>query len=373
LTRALLRAMTVGDSLRIARGLALEASFLVSGGGRRSRRAAAALEIAEGLARTGEHAAVAGLVLLTRGMAAFSEGRWTEACDFYDRSESVFREHGVGAAFEINLARLYSLLSIYYRGQLDEVNRRAALLYQEARDRGDFLATLYAGLVKLYGPLSADDPDGVRRGLAEIREHCPEQGVELLRHNVRVWQMNLDIYCGDGAAALEHLKEPITALERSLVRASRHLRIPWQYKRACCFLAAVETTQASPFLLRSAANCARRLQSEKLPWADGLAGLIRAGVAACRGDRSGVCAMLRRTIAVFEAAGMPLHAAVARRRLGECLDGTEGFHLIDQADTALNALGIRNPSRITALYAPAVSPRWWRPVHGTPIADFPRC
>jgi serine/threonine protein kinase len=373
LTRALLRAMAVGDSLRIARGLALEASFLVSAGGRRGRRAAAALDIADRLARTGQHAAVAGLVLLTRGMAAFSEGRWAEACDLYDRSETLFREHGVGAAFEINLARLYSLLALYYRGQIDDLNRRAALLYQEARERGDFLATLYVGLVKLYGPLSADDPDGVRRGLAEIREHCPEQGVELLRHNVRLWQMNLDIYCGDGAAALEQLKEPITPLERSLIRASRHLRIPWHYKRACCFLAAAETTQVPHSLIRSAASCAGRLQSEKLPWADGLAGLVRAGVAGCRGDRSGVCAILRETITVFEAAGMPLHAAVARRRLGECLDGTDGFRLIDQADAALTALGIRNPSRITALYAPAVSSRWWRPVHGTPIADFPKC
>ena len=82
---------------------------------------------------------------------------------------------------------------------------------------------------------------------------------------------------------------------------------------------------APPSLLRSAASCARRLQGEKLPWADGLAGLIRAGVAACRGDRSSVCAILRDTITVFEASGMPVHAAVARRRLGECLDGTRGI------------------------------------------------
>src|SRR5262249_30537579 len=52
LTRALLRAMAAGDSLRIARGLALEASFLFSGGGRRRvRRGAAALETADRLAR----------------------------------------------------------------------------------------------------------------------------------------------------------------------------------------------------------------------------------------------------------------------------------------------------------------------------------
>ncbi|HTU19744.1 MAG TPA: AAA family ATPase [Gemmataceae bacterium] len=381
LTRALLRAMAVGDSLRIARGLALEASFLVSGGGQRhGRRAAAALEMADRLAREGQHASVAGLVQLTRGMAAFSEGRWADACDLYDRSESLFREHGVGAAFEISLARLYSLIALYYRGQLHDMSRRAALLYQEARERDDFLATMYAGLLKLYAPLSADDLDGVERGLAEIREHCPEQGVELLRHNVRIWQMNLDLYRGDGAAALEHLREPTTALERSLVRGSRHLRIPWSYKRGCCFLAAAQvayapypaaqvgdrallqsaqrradTTHAPRALLRSAVRCARRLQSEKLPWADGLAGLIRAGIAARRGDRSGVCALLRETIAVFEASGMPLHAAVARRRLGECLEGAEGTRLIVEADASLTEAGIRNPACMTTLYAPGVA------------------
>src|SRR5262249_30641908 len=73
LTRGLLRALAVGDSLRIARGLALEAAFLVSGGGRRRRRLAAlALEKADHLAREGKHPTASGLVLLTRGMAAFS-------------------------------------------------------------------------------------------------------------------------------------------------------------------------------------------------------------------------------------------------------------------------------------------------------------
>src|SRR5262249_24705468 len=161
-----------------------------------------------------------------RGMAAFSEGRWADACELYDQSESVFREQGVGVAFEINLARLYSLFALYYRGEIQPLRCRAALLYQEARQRGDFLTMMLAGLVKLYGPVAADDPEGVRGELAEIREHCPEQGVELLRHNVRLWELNLDLYQGDGAAALRRAVRPGTALEFMLVEHSRHLRIP---------------------------------------------------------------------------------------------------------------------------------------------------
>ncbi len=332
------------------RGLALEASFLVSRGGRRNGRLAAlALEKAGRLAREGKHSAAAELVLLTRGMAAFSEGRWADACALYDQAEAVCREHGVGVAFEINLARLYSLVALYYRGEIRQIRARAALLYQEARERGDFLTTMLAGLIKLYSPLAADDPDSVRRELDEIREHCPEQGVELLRHNVRIWQMNLDLYQGDGAAALRRAREPDTVMERMLVRRSRHLRIPWQYKRGCCFLAAAETAADRGSLLKSAVRCARRLRREKLPWADGLAGLLQAGAAACRGDRGGACVILRETIATFEKVGMPLHMAVARRRLGECLAHSD---TIAAADAAMMGGDIRNPARWTALYAP---------------------
>jgi hypothetical protein len=353
LTRALLQALAVGDSPRIARGLALEASFLVSSGGRRrARRAAQALQVADRLARESHDPAAAGLVLLARGMAAFSAGRWSDACDLFDQSEAVFREHGVGAAFEINLARLYSLLALYYRGEIDAIGRRAALLYQEARERDDFLTVMLVGLVKLYGPLAADDPEGVRRGLAEIVEHCPEEGVALLRHNVRLWQLNLDLYLGDGAGALRRLGEPLAPMEHVLVSRSRHLRIPWQYKRGCCFLAAAEASRDRGSLVRSARRCARRLRGERLSWADGLAGLLQAGVAACRGDLAGAATILGDAAALFDAAGMSLHAAVARRRHGECLSGENGRKLIAQADAAMTGRGVRNPLRMTALYAP---------------------
>jgi serine/threonine protein kinase len=353
LTRGLLRALAVGDSFRIARALALEASFLISQGGRRRcRRAAEAVDIADRLARQGEHPSAQGLVLLTRGMIAYSEGRWQDACDLYDRAETVYREHGLGVAFEINLARYYSLFAHYYRGDINAIAQRSVILYQEARERDDFLATMMVGLVKLYGRLSADDIDAVRRELGEIVEHCPEQGVELLRHNVWIWQINLELYCGNGTAALQLLNQPRSALERSLVQRSRHLRIPWQYKRGCCFLAAAAEAFDRKSLEKSAEEAARTLEREKLPWANGLAGLLRAGVAVCRDERERASAILREALATFEATGMFLYAAAARRRLGELIGGDEGRRRIEQADAWMAEQKIRNPTRMTALYAP---------------------
>jgi hypothetical protein len=137
-----------------------------------------------------------------------------------------------------------------------------------------------------------------------------------------------------------------------LVGRSRHLRIPWQYKRGCCFLAAAETGTDSGALVKSALRCAGRLRRENLLWANGLAGLLNAGAAACRGNSTRACAALEEAIASFEKAGMALYAAVARRRLGECLADAKGDRLIGEADAAMVERAIRNPIRMTALYAP---------------------
>jgi hypothetical protein len=164
--------------------------------------------------------------------------------------------------------------------------------------------------------------------------------------------MNHDLYCGDGASALRHVRERRSPLERSLVQRSRHLRIPYQYRVGCCLLAAAERAPRRYGLLWSARRAAGRLRREKLAWANGLAGVLEAGVAACRKDTERARAILRETITTFEQVGMSLYAAAARRRLGTLLGNDEGRRLVEQADAWMAQQSIRNPARIMALYAP---------------------
>jgi hypothetical protein len=83
--------------------------------------------------------------------------------------------------------------------------------------------------------------------------------------------------------------------------------------------------------------------------------MVRAGLAACRGDRSAAATHLASAAEGFDAADMALFANVARRRLGEFLGGDEGQSLVRQADSWMASQQIQNPARMTALYFPGFS------------------
>ena len=67
---------------------------------------------------------------------------------------------------------------------------------------------------------------------------------------------------------------------------------------------------------------------------------------------SAPCAALRRAGDGFDAAGMGLYAAAARRRLGELLGGDEGQTLVARADAWMRLQRIENPPRMTEMLAP---------------------
>jgi eukaryotic-like serine/threonine-protein kinase len=105
-------------------------------------------------------------------------------------------------------------------------------------------------------------------------------------------------------------------------------------------------------LLAQARADARRLERERVGYADGLAALVRAGVASLSDGRSPALASLRRAAAALDAAAMPLHAAAARRSEGLLLGGDAGAERIRAADAAFAAENVRNPARMTAMWIP---------------------
>ncbi len=122
--------------------------------------------------------------------------------------------------------------------------------------------------------------------------------------------------------------------------------------RALSALAAAEAARRTD-LLETAERDARRLEREKIPWADPLARLIRAGVAGRRGQAAKAASLLADAASLFDAVQMSLWAAATRRRLGEVRGGREGQDLSDQANAFMKGQQIRNPARMTDMLVPA--------------------
>jgi hypothetical protein len=107
----------------------------------------------------------------------------------------------------------------------------------------------------------------------------------------------------------------------------------------------------APFLA-TAERDAKALERERVPWAVAHAGLIRAGLAACRNDRRAAAAILHESVASYGAAEMRLNATAARRRAGQVLGGHPGRLLVKEADAELASQGVQNPSAFAAVFAP---------------------
>jgi hypothetical protein len=99
----------------------------------------------------------------------------------------------------------------------------------------------------------------------------------------------------------------------------------------------------------------RSLRREKLPWSDALADLLEAGIAFRRGEGNRSRQLLATAADRLTACDMHLYAAVARRRLGQLLEGEQGQALMRQAEEWMSGQAIRNLDRMTTLLAPGWS------------------
>jgi hypothetical protein len=97
---------------------------------------------------------------------------------------------------------------------------------------------------------------------------------------------------------------------------------------------------------------ARRIEKVEMSWSKPFATLVRATVAHQRGQAARAAALLSEAVKSFENAEMRLHAAAARRRLGERLGDERGQNLVREADAWMREQKIKNPEAMTRMLAP---------------------
>lgn len=356
--RSLLLAFRVGDPFRIARALSLEAAHVSSGGRSSSKRTAELLDVAKHLAeQISDPYATAFVLLCSGGTAYLVDGRWKEALDLCDQAEVVFRERCTGVAWELDTTHTFALWSLTYMGHIAELRRRRQVLLKEAQERGDLYAQTNLGTyIMALDRLGADDREGAKEELRDVISRWTQRGFHVQHHNATLAHTLVELYCGNGLAAWQRIRETFPAYRKSFLLRVQQVRIDILQSRARSALAAAcDDAGSRTSLLRAASRDARRLRREKVPWATASAELIFGMVAWARGDEAKTAAMLESAIAEFDAADMVLHAAAAQFRLGQLVGGSRGNDLTKQAASRMEAQQIRDQSRFTWMIAPGDS------------------
>jgi hypothetical protein len=135
------------------------------------------------------------------------------------------------------------------------------------------------------------------------------------------------------------------------------MRIESHYLRARSALAMAAKRGPHRRFLSMARAGACRIASERMPWSDPIALLLRAGVAYLEGRTPLAVRYLDDAVARFDGADMKLYAAVARRRIGALQEDARGREMRRQADDWMAAQNIKNPVAMTRTLAPGFGDR----------------
>lgn len=353
-TLHLLQALEAGEPRRVGRALAMEAGFAASSGG--AAKADRLLGRAEKLAHELGSRSNLGLCRMIAAVSALHAGRSGDAERFAVEAERILSESVGGSAWPLNIARVYHISGLLDQGKIAELSRVTREFLNEALDRGNlFAATMFRTGWSTLLWLTADDIPGARAALEKAVAQCPEGVFFLPHYNCLLSRGMIDLYSGDYEAAYEHIAAVWPTLKRSLVLRIRSVRVRCLRMHAACAIAAAGSATDPEPLLAVARRHARALDRERHYSSvsnEAKARLLMAGIAATRGDEAAALKHLSRAADGFSACGSEFWLAMAKRRTGQVLGGTDGLAMVRDADRWMAGEGIRDPVRMTEAFIP---------------------
>ncbi|HLK36738.1 MAG TPA: hypothetical protein VKU41_08295, partial [Polyangiaceae bacterium] len=347
-------ALRAGDRFRVLRAMVLESTQLAGIGGPVTKREAWLMQEASKLAGDDDNSE--GMVFLrgASGVGHFLRGRWRKASEVLDRAYARFPFHRAGWHSNANLFRVQAL---YFAGEIAELARRGPQLLADAEQRGDLYVAVNLRTRAIAGVcLAQDEPEDARRQIHESLAQWSHSGFLVQHWQAMIYEVEIDLYLGDGKRAYERLHKDLPALRSSFLLSLQVIRALTTFGRGRCAVARMEAEprRRKP-LLAEARRALRSLRREGLPWTESLATMLSAIVANASGDREGAASFLRRAIELADQTDMGLHLAAIRYRLGEVVGGAEGDAALREATEAMAKEGVRSPGRTAARLLPG---RW---------------
>ena len=291
-----------------------------------------------------------------RSVQSFLHGRWKDAYESCERAYTTLP--AARGMWNVHALAVYGEYARVIMGEAADLAVRLPSLLADAERRGDLLKIVNLRTGVAPGVfLAKDDPETARKHVLDAIAQWSQRGFLLQHWRAMIAEVDIDLYEQKGPAAYDRLARNARAYRRSLLGVTQYVGAITSFAIG---RAAVASSYEVPALrlrrLREARRMSRRLDRGALPWISALASLLAASVANAENDVTSARAHLRAGASHADAADMALHACAARHRLGASLGGDEGRALVQQAEEAMRAKGVRVPVRYASMLVPGLWP-----------------
>ncbi len=355
--RAVLAALKVGEPIRVARALALEAVYAAVAPGRQRETStrtllAEASDIAE---RTGDRG-LAAYLEFSRATAGYLRGQFAEPAAQCARAEQMVLELRDRPIWELNNIRVIRLAALKNMGAVREYRALFEDYLHDAIRRGDLYLETSLRRFSLVVWLAADQSDEARRQLATTRWSPPVGAVHLQDCYRAIGACEIAAYTQTPSDVVDELRPALRAMSRSLLSKVQITRSYLLSSIARLSLAQARTGRERSRAIADASRAARKLVKEGRDFTTVWGSLFQAAIATLEQRPDRAVSLLRKALPLAEANHMAMELAAARRALGEHVGGDEGANLIALADEWVFAEGIVDPVRMAELVAPGLLP-----------------
>jgi hypothetical protein len=340
-----------GHPGHLARSLSTGALFGAwERGDRAIPRSMALLVEAERLAARSGTPIVIAHVLLMRSTVCFVRGQWREALRLAHEGERLCREQCHEATWELVSFQQNILAALVHMGEVGRARILTEAAIHEAAERGNHFAdaVLPVGVPNLAW-LGADDPEQAERRVHDAIGPPFEEANYWYLYQGEYSRVHIDLYRGDGLAALQRVSRLWKELRRSwFARLPVFQGVLHDLRAKCAVFAAerqVPSGNQRDRLIESAARDANGMSRCGIDWYAPYVHRSLGAVAALRGDREAARVHLERAALGFEHLEMGLLAAGARWRLGGLGDDTQR----GAAAAWMRAHGVANPECMAPL------------------------
>ncbi|HEU4888347.1 MAG TPA: hypothetical protein VFV49_10700, partial [Thermoanaerobaculia bacterium] len=354
-TQQAIEALHSGELHRVTRAMCTEWGYSTVRGSATRRRSLKLQKRAKELVESANTPYAHALFRLCEGIGHFLNGRWRHGREASMAAEQMLLDGCTGVIWELDNARFFSFYCHLYLGEMKMAATRYPLLVDEAQTRGDLYAWTIFRLHSHPVYLCADNPMEGREVVADSIRRWSQTGSQV-HTMLQVWaEADIAIYERRGSLAWTGVEQRWDALKAALLLHVQFNKVIMLDVRGRAALAAVDEGAPSGQFVREAERAAKLIDRERTDWGLPMAELLRAGIDVRRRRKDAAIRRLEAAEDLFGAVDMNLHRAVAQRRRGELIGGSEGQALISASEAWMDAEGIRNPERLAYLYAPWAS------------------